>query len=118
MTDKAVAEWLQTKAELDEIKKRELVLRNQLIERFFPNGLTDGTNKVDDSGLKVKAVMQPSYKVDPAIPAELVALSAVRTKYELSMRDYKALDPENRKALDYFVEKRPSQPQLTIETGE
>lgn len=114
--------WYQTSEQLKDLKKRELDLRKQVIEEYFPE-LIEGTNKTEISGDSLLVATLPySYSVD-ADSMEAGLEHIPKTKREkivvwkpsMSIAVYRTL---NRKAMIAFTAEcitvKPGTPSLKI----
>lgn len=117
-------EWLQLKAELAAIKKREADLRQMLFEGAFPNPV-EGTNTVAlEDGTIVKGTYKISRNIDEAaLPSvleqmpEAVRDNLVAYKPSLSVAVYRKLTAEERKTFDQALIIKPGTPTLEVIRG-
>ena len=117
-------EWLQLKAELDAIKKKEADLRKMLFQGAFPNPV-EGTNTATlEDGTIVKGTHKISRNIDEAaLPAVLEKIpegirdSLVAYKPSLATSAYRKLTAEERKTFDQALIIKPGTPTLEVIRG-
>lgn len=132
--DNLILAWRRSKEELDKAKEREMELRTQLAAMLFPNP-SAGTQRFElGGGYSVKLVHKINYKldedrVDDALDniekqgneGAFLADRLVKTKHELSISEYKKLDPSNpshkkiKAELDKVLTTSPGAPTLELE---
>lgn len=104
--------WLHLKQHLNECKKKELQLRNDIIKHLF-NNHTSGTQHLDIDGYKITVRASETVSIDKGkenyIPAELL-----RVTYGVDKSVYNKLGADKRKALAPYLTVKPAQPQLEI----
>lgn len=116
--------WQQLAQQLEALKARELELRLQVAEFYFPEADDEGSTSMDlGEGWKLTLVkrvnrsMANSKGETDAIVKQLppeVAEKVVGWKPELKLREYRKLAPEYRAVLDSVVTTRPGTPALKL----
>lgn len=117
-------EYRDVAANMRELKKRELVLRNEICDKLL-EGRNIGTHNFSMEGFSVKAVKKVSYSLDQEMVAHYLAedelneyeIEMIRTKYELGIKNFKA-GADHIGVLEDAITVKPSLPTLTIELGE
>lgn len=110
--------WKRLQATLKTIKSQEMNLRKEIAAEIL-DGQIGTVNMVFDK-YKIKAVQQTRVKIDNdallAIWSDLSAdcQAAINWKPELSKREYKNIDINNRSMLDSVLTTVPNAPTLTI----
>lgn len=124
--EQRLAEWYQVQSELDELKAKELRLRNECVAAYFGGveKLKEGVNKRDmPEGWVLKATGKLNRKVDeaaiPAVAQELATKGVsidtlVKYKPDLSTTVYRELTEEQRKIMDQALIITPGTPQLEL----
>ena len=114
-----ISSWKEAKAKLEELKKLELTLRNDIIQEM---GDTDKF-EVGDDVFTIKRVT--TYKVnEPELNQYSKELaenfidigSLFKVKHGLSVRDYKALSAEQKDLVDKVITIKDGQPSLSFTT--
>jgi len=104
-------DWIRLDADLRSLKREEAEKRAELVLAAFPGGLAEGTNTAEISGgYVVKAVARSTPKLDAdlvrAALGKLAALGEagallagrlIKWKPDLSLSEWKKLDPKHRK---------------------
>jgi hypothetical protein len=122
-------EWYDLKQQLDDIKNKEVVLRQFIVAGLFPDP-KEGTNTYplnDGTGAVAKATHVLNRAVQIELLDELVkSLDAntnlpqldldklVRWKPEVSIKEYRALTDEERNLFDQVLVIKPGMPGLEI----
>lgn len=124
-----VSAWLAAregvKAQLDALEKVESEIRKRIVKTCFPDGLREGTNKCT---LPDGRILTITGKVNRTVDTGLVptALGALqqkngtapsglfRTKYELDMRVFKALDVSDKALLANCITEKEGSLQLAV----
>lgn len=116
--------WQQMAEQLEALKARELELRLQVAEIYFPEAGDEGTTSMDlNDGWQLKLVKRVNRRLanskgeTDAIVKQLppeVAEKAIAWKPELKLRDYKKLAPEFRAIIDSVVTTSPGTPSLKL----
>ncbi len=123
-------EWYALKQQLDEIKNKEVVLRQFIFAGMFPNP-TEGTNTVplnDGTGAVAKGThtINRTVKEDEleelkksiAVPdnnlPKLDLDKLVRWKPEVAIKEYRTLTEEEMKLFDQVLVIKPGMPGLDI----
>lgn len=127
--DQLLVQWLDSKRALEVAKEREAALRKQIVESAgFDLSKLEGTERLElGNGYELKAVKKLTYtldvaKVDSALdkieatgPAgKLIAERLVKFKPELSVREYKELDPKFKKIIDSVLTVKSGMPTLEL----
>ena len=130
-----LVEWQEITGQLETLKKRELELRNEIIDTIVPQDKVEGSATFEiGNGWKLRATRKQNYSVDKAsvdVLRDLLPFNIwddlIRWKPELSMTAYRkslpayaqALPEEHRKtlseALVNAVTIRPGTPELKLE---
>lgn len=115
-------QWRLATLELARIKEQEMKLRKELFAEGFP--LTDeGANALDlQDGWVLKATVPYTRTLDQTKVAELLKdlkkmkapPTLIKTKYELSVGDYKKLDDAIRAAVDKVLTTKPGTPSMEL----
>ncbi len=114
-----VGRWQELKIAIHELQGEERALREGLCNGVFPNP-TEGTNTYElPDGRKLKGVFKINRTVDEEglknlklTPTQLAA--TFRTKHDVRIAAYKALDPEAKKVIDSVVMSKPGLPTLSV----
>lgn len=116
-----IADYVDVKSKRDIYTQKEREMRLEIISAMFDQN-QPGTQKQTIDETLVKATFGYSFKIDQkkieSIKLTKAEKNCIRTKYEVSVREYKALDPELRINLDTCVEIKPDMPSLTITSVE
>jgi len=117
--------WTQANDALKELKARELELRKQVAEIYFPDAASEGTTTLDiGEGWKLKLLNRTNRTLEndkgetEAIMQQLppeVATAVFAWKPSLNVRNYRMLAPEHRALVDSVVTSKPGTPTLTLE---
>jgi len=122
-------EWYDLKKQLDEIKNKEIVIRQFIVAGLFPNPV-EGTNTHplnDGTGAVAKAthVLNRAVQVEPLeelrkslqtndnLP-KLDLDKLVRWKPEVAVKEYRLLTDEERHLFDQVLVIKPGMPGLEI----
>lgn len=118
VTQQDLADWYNTKAQLNELKTREVFLRRKIFGFYFPEP-TEGTNTfVLPDGYQVKGKHVIDRKVDEAAltlltpqlqEKKIIIDNVIRNKPELAKRAYDALSDEQRHLFDQCLIIKPSE---------
>jgi hypothetical protein len=122
-------EWANADYALKKAKADEGAKRAELVKACFPDGLVEGTNRAElAGGYVVKAVVTPRPKI-PDIPllkaaiakleavgeaGKLLAQRLVKWKPELSVGEWKKLEPKHRAMFAKAVSIEPSGPAVEL----
>jgi hypothetical protein len=123
-------EWYTLKKDMDEMKNKEIVLRQFIFAGLFPNP-EEGTNSLpveDGTGAVVKGVHTINRAVQVELLEELKKVQAmpdsnqpkldleklVRWKPEVSIKEYRQLTDEQRLLFDQVLVIKPGMPGLDI----
>lgn len=130
VTVQHLAEWYALKQQLDEIKNKEVVLRQFIFAGLFP-APTEGTNSHpvnDGTGAVVKGTNTINRTVQEELLTELQKSLAmpdnnlpkldlaklVKWKPEISIKEYRTLTEEERNLFDQVLVIKPGMPGLDI----
>jgi len=114
--------WRKCALELSRLKEEEMCLRKEIFAAAFI-AATEGANKlVLQGGWELKATVPYTRTLDQTKVAELLKelkkakapSSLIKTKYELSVTDYKKLDDEIRSLVDSILTTKPGTPALEL----
>ena len=122
-------EWYEIKQQLDELKNKEVVMRQFITAGLFPEP-TEGTNTVplnDGTGAVAKMThvinrkvdeeqydeLEKSLQTDNNLP-RLDLAKLVRWKPEVSIKEYRTLTDEERHLFDQALVIKPGMPGLDI----
>lgn len=114
--------WRKCALELSRLKDEELCLRKEVFAEAFVMA-TEGTNKLAlPGGWELKATVPYTRTLDQTKVAELLKelkkakapSTLIKTKYELSITDYKKLDDEIRSLVDHILTTKPGTPALEL----
>jgi len=126
--DALLADWKKAKAELDEIKAREALLRGMVVEVFSQENdpMKSGVENVDVGwGFKLKIEHKLNYKLDNAndceklnsvldrieksvIGGNIIAERLVKWSPELKLSEYKLLTAEQKALIDSVLTVTPA----------
>lgn len=128
--DNIMAAWVQAETKLQEVKLDEMLLRKAVFEVKFPN-IQEGTHRVPlANGYQLKAVGKLNYKLankqgeTEKVLEELektgnkgafLADRLVKWSPELSITEYRQLDPQYKTIIDKVLTVTPGAPTLEIE---
>lgn len=126
-------EWVGVKEQLEDLKIREMELRKEVVNEFFPHNEADllqGTHyTLLGNGFKLKAV----FKVNRSLSKDSAALNRVASQLltfgynwekiidfepKLNTREYKKVAPEIRRCIDQVVTAKPGATSLEIVAGD
>ncbi len=125
----AIQAWRNAKAALAKATVAEKLARAEMCKLGFPTGLTEGTNTVDlGAGYKLKVVQPYNYNLDKTDDCKLtdaaldeiekmgnegafISERLVKWKPELSVTEYRALDPKYKVVIDRVLTISPGSPQ-------
>ena len=109
--DRLLAEWEQSKVELENAKIKEMTLRKQVVEVAFPEDTKEGTNRIPlANGFALKYVRKINYKlekdnalINPVYDAvaalgnegPFIAERILKRVYDFGAGEYKKLDANN-----------------------
>ena len=123
-TGKLLQDWYFAKSELDRVKERERILRDQLVAKFRTSEDQEGSVGVDiGAGYKLRIAFGLNRTVDvaawSAIESELRdagadTINLINWKPTLSIKEYNNLTADQRAIMDACVESKPKTPTLTI----
>lgn len=128
--DMVIGEWNDAVAALAKAKELESKLRTELVTRKFPSHKDSGTENAElANGWKLKAVFKQNYNLqnkDDAVDKALskiektseagafIAARLVKWKPELSVTEYKALEPKLKKIIDEVLTISDGTPALEL----
>ena len=123
VTAAEILEWEQTKAELDRLKSKEMLLRTRIFKGFFPNPV-EGTNKFPLANhYELKATHVINRSVDIGAFTNMRPLftenglrvdDLVKFKPELAKAEYNKLTEEEKHLFDRCLIIKPGSPSLEI----
>tara|TARA_B100000700_G_scaffold331816_1_gene469544 strand:+ start:17521 stop:17946 length:426 start_codon:yes stop_codon:yes gene_type:complete len=117
-----ILEWVENSKKLKELKALEMEQRKALFGQIFTDPKPSGTNTYElGGGYELKAVTGEDYKVDKAAfhlirnqmheqltPDQIQAIDdCINWKPDLTMKSYKALDPEAKALFDEAITIKP-----------
>lgn len=114
--------WRKCALELSRLKDEEMCLRKEVFADAFVMA-TEGANKLAlQGGWELKATVPYTRTLDQTKVAELLKelkkvkapSTLIKTKYELSIADYKKLDDEIRSLVDNILTTKPGTPALEL----
>lgn len=118
-----IGRWNELQAKLASIKDEEMKLRKEIFEECFPTPV-EGTATIDmPEGWALKGTYKLTRSIDeaalPAVLAELrkhkVSTDTIITyKPNLSLSNYRKLDPKWRRVLEQAMEIKPGAPTLEL----
>lgn len=108
-------QWLEAKALLDNVKKLERELRDEIVAKYFDTEHT-GTQKTSAEGCNLKVTIPKNFTVDQSIPYDVVRESggAIKHKFQVSAKEFDALAIDKITELSDWVTLKPGAPSLTI----
>ena len=118
-----LSEWMKVSEELKVLKEKEIKLRKEVFQQFFPTPMEGTTNVELEDGWVLKGVHKINRNVDeaalPAVQRELAKHKVsidelVRFKPELVIANYRKLDPKWLKILDQAIVSTEGSPSLTL----
>lgn len=121
--DQILSKWIEASAQLAQLREAEAILRSKLQSAFSPHAaepLWRGTEHVALPGneFELEFLYSNQYKVDfeeaQRCATKLAKPSLFRYKAELSLRDYGALTPRERKMVDKIVTVVPQKVQAKL----
>uniref|UniRef100_A0AAU6W0V3 Imelysin-like domain-containing protein n=1 Tax=Pseudomonas phage Pavpe01 TaxID=3138545 RepID=A0AAU6W0V3_9VIRU len=128
--DTIIGEWQAATVALAKAKELESKLRTELVSVKFPNHKASGTENAElANGWKLKAVFKQNYSLkntDDAVDKALskiekaseagafIAGRLVKWKPELSVTEYKALEPKFKKIIDEVLSISDGTPSLEL----
>jgi hypothetical protein len=117
--------WQFLKQQLDSLKTKEIDLRKEIVAAAFPGPVAPGTKRHPlPNGFALKYEQALSYDLSKDIAAveavmdtfdETAIALLVKTKYELSVSNYKALTDAERARFNSVLTIKPASPTLTLE---
>lgn len=128
--DNVMAAWVAAETKLQEVKLEEMLLRKAVFEVKFP-GIPEGTHRVPlANGYQLKAVGKLNYnlankegqtekaleeleKLGPK--GAFLADRLVKWSPELSITEYRQLEPQYKAIIDTVLTVKPAAPTLEIE---
>lgn len=114
--------WRKCALELSRIKEEEMCLRKEIFASAFV-AATEGANKLTlQGGWELKATVPYTRTLDQAKVADLLKdlkkakapSTLIKTKYEISVTDYRKLDDEIRSLVDAILTTKPGTPQMEL----
>lgn len=118
-----IGRWNELQAKLASIKDEEMKLRKEIFEECFPTPV-EGTATVDmPEGWKLKGNYKLTRSIDEAaLPAVLAELrkhkvptdTIITYKPNLSLSDYRKLDPKWQRVLEQALTVKPGAPTLEL----
>jgi hypothetical protein len=122
--DDLIVTWRQAKYTLDEAKKIELTLRQEIVADCFTEDQVEGTERIElGKGWEIKAVKKMNYRfigkqeeivsVLGKLPHE-VSKRLATWKATLSTREFKLLDNTQNKIVSEVIEIKPGTPTLEL----
>lgn len=116
--------WRKCALELSRLKEEEMCLRKEIFASAFV-AATEGANKlVLQGGWELKATVPYTRTLDQAKVADILKelkkakapASLIKTKYELSVTDYKKLEMDDavRSLVDSILTTKPGTPALEL----
>jgi hypothetical protein len=125
--DVLIGKWLEAQAASKAAVETERLLRVQVMQSFFPEAQPDeGTvNQELGNGYKLKFVFKQNItlnkdKVDDALAeierqgeeGKFIAGRLIKFKPELSLTEYKQLEPKMKKIIDKVITSKPGSPTI------
>lgn len=125
--DNLILSWKEAKAQLDAVKAKEATIRAALVAAAFPNA-KEGVNTLElGNGWQLKATVKYNYNLDKkntdnAIEkieetgedGKFVAERLVTWKPELSIREYRQLDPKHKVIIDEVLTIKEGAPTVEL----
>ena len=123
--EKLVQEWADAQYALDLAKKKEAILRKEVVMAYFKDNQGEGTNNVplaNGYSLKLKQNYIRSF-VDDLPYEELIAKMQslgiegekfIKLKASLVLSEYRKLEGDKKLAFDTMLEIKPSMPSIEI----
>jgi hypothetical protein len=115
-------QWRKATLELAAVKELEMALRKELFADGFMAPV-EGTNLIElQDGWNLKATLPYTRSLDQAKVEETLKLlkkakapiTLIKTKYELSVTDYKKLDDTVRGIVDTIITTKPGTPAMEL----
>ena len=121
--DQLTADYIESKNKMTFWKAKEAELRIKLLNKHFADQ-SDGTKTSIDGQVVIKGSFASRSKLDvnqlekvyDSLSVE--EQSCIAYKPTLSMKEYKMLEPEERKDLDFCITVAPSMPTIQIKIVE
>lgn len=127
--DQLLVLWNNLKETLETVKKNEMELRKYIVAREFPKA-EEGTNSVQiGNGYELKCTLKFSYNLDnkddkvnlaldeiakTGNEGTFIAERLVSWKPNLSVKEYRELEPQYKKIIDKVLTIKDAAPTLTI----
>ncbi len=116
-----LAQWHELTQQLEQVKAKELKLRNELFGQFYPSP-NEGTNTVDlPDDWKLKGVYKLNRNIDEAVlPITLSKMKEgaedrlIKYKPELVLKNYRTLEEEQKKILESALIIKPGTPSMKL----
>ena len=126
--DRLLMEWMEAKETLELAKKKEVLLRNMVVNAFFKNKQKEGTNNYElGNGYTLKLKQNYIFSFVDNLPVEemLAKLSAlgfedgekyIKFKPSLVLTEYRKLEGDKKIAFDTMLEIKQSLPSIELVT--
>jgi hypothetical protein len=115
--------WYEMQEQLAKLKVNEMLLRKRIVAKFFPTPKEGVNSHPLEAGWVMKADCGIDRKIEEAVlttlkpafkEAKISVDKLVRWKPELAVKEYRALNEEQRHLFDQALIIKPSSPQLEI----